>query len=407
METPEAYIESFPQPVLTKIDGKPSYDTLNIVNDELSANAASVHTELGGGSHGYLAITVSPTVYATLSATAFVPPTLPEPVVTTGLTGPQISAANRTYDAAKKKFKEYNALQNALKKQLIAAVDNIYLEAIAEPYIKFGNRTIFDMLTHLFDTYAEITPSEMMENQTMMNKAWDPSLPIEVLFKQIQDASAFADRGGAAFSTAQIVNTAYTLVFNTGLFYDECKEWRKRTLPLRKDWPSFKQHFTEAYNDWKTTQRNTARTRSHTANAAVINQAFEEETIQAIANLATATAADRATTARLTATNSNLTAELKATQEKLVAALEKIAILSSTSNQAYRSPLAQIQPNANVDKRPLDRHYCWTHGYLCEHTSGRCPAPAEGHVKFATARKPNGGSTAKKDEWIKRVTKVE
>ena len=115
METHEAYIESFPQPALTKIDGKPSYDTLKIVNDELSANAASVHTELGGGAHGYLAITVSPTVYATLSATAFVPPTLPGPVVTTGLTGPQILAANCTYDTAKKKFKEYNALQNALK----------------------------------------------------------------------------------------------------------------------------------------------------------------------------------------------------------------------------------------------------------------------------------------------------
>ena len=106
-------------------------------------------------------------------------------------------------------------------------------------------------------------------------------------------------------------------MFNTGLFYDECKEWRKRTLPLRKDWPSFKQHFTEAYNDWKTTQRNTARTRSHTANAAVINQAFEEETIAAIANLATATASDRATTARLTETNAQLTLELKKTQERL------------------------------------------------------------------------------------------
>ena len=44
---------------------------------------------------------------------------------------------------------------------------------------------------------------------------------------------------------------------------------------------------------------------------------------------------------------------------------------------------------------------------MCEHTSGRYPAPAEGHVKIATARKPNGGSVAKKDEWIKRVTIVE
>ena len=164
MESPEVYIKSFPKPVLTKISGKPSYDTLKIVKDELSKNAASIQTELGGGNHRYLALTVSPAVYATLSEIVFVAPTLPSPVATTGMTGPQILAANRAYDANKKKFKEYNALQNALKKQLVIAVEDIYLKAIAKPYIKFGNCTISNMLTHFFDTYAEITPSEMMQN---------------------------------------------------------------------------------------------------------------------------------------------------------------------------------------------------------------------------------------------------
>ena len=114
-----------------------------------------------------------------------------------------------------------------------------------------------------------------------------------------------------------------------------------------------------------------------TANATVTNQAFEEETIQSIANLATATAVDQATTARITATNANLTAELKATQAKLVTALEKMAHLTITHKTNQRVPFALIPPSTNVDNRPPDRHYCWTHGYLCEHTSGRCPAPAE------------------------------
>ena len=118
--------------------------------------------------HVYLAATVLPTLYATLSPTPFVAPTLLPPVVITRLTILQILEANHTYNAARKNFKEYNALQNALKKQLIVAVDDIYLEAIAEPYIKFKKSTIFEMLTHLFDTCAEITPSKMMENQTMM-----------------------------------------------------------------------------------------------------------------------------------------------------------------------------------------------------------------------------------------------
>ena len=85
-------------------------------------------------------------------------------------------------------------LQNALKKQLIAAVNEIDLEEILEPYIKFGSRTIFNMITHLFDMYAKISPSDMMENQNAMNRLWDPSLPIKVLFKKIQDATVHGSR---------------------------------------------------------------------------------------------------------------------------------------------------------------------------------------------------------------------
>ena len=118
LQTPESYIESFPKTTLTKVVGLPTYDTIKKINDELSQNAASVHTDLGGGNHGFLALTVKPTIYATISATAFAAPTNPAPPVLTGMTGPQISAENRRYDASRKKFAEYIALQNALKKQL-------------------------------------------------------------------------------------------------------------------------------------------------------------------------------------------------------------------------------------------------------------------------------------------------
>ena len=66
------------------------------------------------------------------------------------------------------------------------------------------------------------------------------------------------------------------------------------------------------------------------------NRVFEDETIAAIANLATATAADRATTAQLTATNAQLTTELKKTQDRLVEALK---ILERFSKQHVKQAL--------------------------------------------------------------------
>ena len=142
MTTIEKHIKAFPIPTLTKIVGTPTYETIKTVNNELSTNAATISTTLGGGTLGHVAITVSPKIYATLLATAFVSPTSPTPPVTAGMTRPQISAAKRTYDKAKQTFQDFTHLQNALKKMLIAAVEPIYLKAISQPYVRLGNRTL-------------------------------------------------------------------------------------------------------------------------------------------------------------------------------------------------------------------------------------------------------------------------
>ena len=60
METPESYIESFPQLFLAIIDGKPLYKMLKTVNNKLFSNAESVQTKLRGGAHSNIAATVSP-----------------------------------------------------------------------------------------------------------------------------------------------------------------------------------------------------------------------------------------------------------------------------------------------------------------------------------------------------------
>ena len=94
MTTVDKLIEAFPIQTLTKIIGVPTYQSIKIVNDELSKNAATVPTTRGGGTLGHVGITVSPTIYATLSITPFTAPTTSTTPVLTGLTGPQISSVN-------------------------------------------------------------------------------------------------------------------------------------------------------------------------------------------------------------------------------------------------------------------------------------------------------------------------
>ena len=220
--TVEKYIETFPIPILLRITGTPMYDNVKTINEELNVNATSIVTTRGGGAHGHLALTISPAVYATLSNTFFTPPALPPAVVTAGHSGSQIAELNRVYDKEKAEFHSYVNLQNALKKQLIAAIEPLYLQALREPYVGFANVTVYDMLHHLYNTYADISADDLEENDKRLKEPWDPNAPFESLIKQVQDAIDLADHAGVPYTNKQVINIVYNLVENTGIFEHDC-----------------------------------------------------------------------------------------------------------------------------------------------------------------------------------------
>ena len=65
--TVDKLIKSFENPHIPLIDGEPTYTTLHGMHELLNSNAASVANNLGCGTLGHLCLTLSPTVYATLS----------------------------------------------------------------------------------------------------------------------------------------------------------------------------------------------------------------------------------------------------------------------------------------------------------------------------------------------------
>jgi hypothetical protein len=71
-----------------------------------------------------------------------------------------------------------------------------------------------------------IAPTEFTQNYERLNAPYDPNQPIETLFQQIQDGRAFPVAGGQPYGATMIVNVAYTLVFNMGLFPDACRAWQ-------------------------------------------------------------------------------------------------------------------------------------------------------------------------------------
>ncbi len=60
--TVESLLESFPYPTFDPIISEPTYETITAIARQLKADAPSVHSELGGGSFGHLALIMTPAV---------------------------------------------------------------------------------------------------------------------------------------------------------------------------------------------------------------------------------------------------------------------------------------------------------------------------------------------------------
>jgi hypothetical protein len=402
----EAFIESFPHPIIPPIEGLPTYESITDVTRLLNTNAASVHSELGGGQLGHLALTISPAIYATLSAIPFVEPANPGPVpilVPNVGTAVQIQGLIRDHKESLRLWREYNNVDAALKQQIIRAVDQLYIRTLQHRHTGFANVTARQLIQHLLTTYGNITPTDLALNDGKFRTAYDPAQTIEALFSQLEDAMDYADAGSNPYSTAQVVTNAYSLMFSTGLLPEACREWRRKP-GIDKTWANFKTDFAEAHHDLRLAQGTTQEGGYHGANNAM--DSFVNNTADAFANLATATASDRQMLADLTASNKKLT-------EQLAAKDIEIASLRNTGRGSNRVPdRSNDRPNdrnqtynrasdrdQNDDRRRWNnKNYCWTHGYdvARTHTSQSCRWTNDGHQRDATRTNPMNGSLANK-----------
>ena len=112
----EKIIDGMPTPALTKIIGIPNYESVKQINDELTANAYSIQTNLGCGTVGYARLTLLPATYATISIVPWIPPPNPgtQAVIPDNSTAIQIATFNRAFDTASTIYASYRTVENAL-----------------------------------------------------------------------------------------------------------------------------------------------------------------------------------------------------------------------------------------------------------------------------------------------------
>jgi hypothetical protein len=330
--TLDELIAGLPHSSLPKVTGEPTFENLKVIRRLLNTNAMSVASYEGGGRHGHLGIIMTNEEYFTIADDVFPMPANPGPsaAVVAGMTEALIAETTRLHGEATQVYRTYGSVDQAIKKLIIESFDDTYLNALSEEIVRYANCTPLQLLTHLLTYYAMIAPTELTQNYERLNTPYDPNQPTETLFQQIQDARAFAVAGGQPYGAAMIVSVAYTLVFNTGLFPDACRAWQSRAIAA-KTWAQFKIDFATAHREFKLTNQTAQQSGYHSANM-MIEQGRDgsmQETSEAIAQLAAATASDRGTVATLTTTSSKVVNQLEAAQSLIAQLKSEIASLKS------------------------------------------------------------------------------
>ena len=354
----EDFTNTFPNH-LTLIVGEPTYQTLKELKDQLKANAASIPTTLGGGNHGYLSLILSPAAYATISPTAFVEPAYPgqHPAIPAGTNAANTSAIIRRHTEDTRQWREFKNVSTALKNQLLSAVDDIYVRALRDRHVGYMNQSIRNLLTHLFNNYGNITQLELEDSDTKIRALWDPNSPFDCLVQQLEDGQDYADDGGQPYTADQLLRIAYTLIFKTGLYFEDCKAWNVKPNN-EKTWTNFKAHFQRAQRLLRD-QLRTTKQAGFTGNLAIQHQPNNTqpppEYRDALVNLATSAATDRKLLTKLATTIANINDHIHHLNKPPIASVTNSNATNATALSSITSSVTDLQQQVADLKRENDQ----------------------------------------------------
>jgi len=392
----------FDYPDLTPIHGVPSYDTLKLMTNQLKANARNVRTPLGGGLHGYLGLLLTGQQYSILSPTPFIRPAHPGPLVIPAFQLQHIvTAIQSQHNEAVRLFNEVNNVEQALRQQLVKAVDESYLIALHNRQTNTIIVPINQILQFLFSIHGKVSAAKLMDAELLVRQTvFHPTHPIDVIFNKVEDLLDLSIAAQADYTSQQLINIAYVIINKTGKFSNDIREWNK--LPLRT-WANFKNHFRIAQDELREVGDLELRdTPYHSTN-------MIQEVLDGVQQALGASPDDQLPPPMIheanAATQNQMMPQMMHQMMQMMRQMQAVQLnLTNNSNGGNDSSNNVANNNNNNSQRRNNTNgrsrgrlntskYCWSHG-ACAHDSSTCRDQKEGHKAEATFSNKMGGSTA-------------
>jgi hypothetical protein len=147
--TPDELIAGFPYSSLPKVTGDSTFEDLKVIRRLLNTNGMSVSSYVGGGRHGHLGIIMTNEEYFAIAADVFPVPenTGASPEVVVGMTAAVIAELTRLHREATQVYRTYHNVDQGIKKLILEAFDDAYLNALSDEIVGYANCTSLDLLT--------------------------------------------------------------------------------------------------------------------------------------------------------------------------------------------------------------------------------------------------------------------
>jgi len=417
----------FEYKVLDKIHGQPTVDTLLTLFRQLKRNAQCVTCALGGGQLGYLGLILPSAAYDQIpNANPFVRPTNPgpfrlvvdstnpapakrtraqtvdtaseteDPAVT--FTAADIAQQKATHDEALRLFLECQAVEQALRVQIIEAVDAIYLDALRNSDTDMIHEPLPSIMDHLMSNYGQVTLEDMHDKeQDVISMTYDPNTPVDTVFSAVDRFRDLCILTQQPKSDSQLTNIAYIIFNKPRFFMDSLKAWNKQTT--NKTYADFKTHLRKEYNELRQVGALTIQDSKlqPQVNIAATQQNLSDQISSTVANDLRNTIMDA-----IMALNNTDTAPLEPSAPQVNAAAQhtdQVDQLTKLVSELQRD-IRQLKPRSTPSSSSTEfnpktgkpwRRYCHTHG-CCNHWGRNCKNKASGHKDDATFRNRMGGN---------------
>ena len=133
-------------PILPKIDGEPTREGLIELHQLISGNAASVASNLGGGRHGKLTLTMTDKDYMEQIGFAFLPPQNSCNFPQSMGSAQEQALGTEKFRQNQALFRKYTAVDVALKKQIATTVELVFIYPLMDQLTGFGQVSTLTMV---------------------------------------------------------------------------------------------------------------------------------------------------------------------------------------------------------------------------------------------------------------------